>query len=46
LPLNARKVGIEWSWKAGRPELSFENAVGDYEREYREKYEEFLRTGK
>ena len=46
LPLNARKVDIEWSWKGGRPELSFENAVGDYEREYREKYEEFLRTGK
>lgn len=46
LPLNSRKVDIEWTRKAGTPALSYENAVRNYEKEYREKYEVFLQTGK
>ncbi len=46
LPINSRKVDIEWAWKSARPALSYENTVKNYEKVYREKYREFLRTGK
>lgn len=46
LPLNSRKVEIEWVRKAGIPALSYENAVRNYEKRYRQKYEIFLKTGK
>lgn len=46
LPVNAKTVEIEWSWKSGRPDLSYKDAVRNYEKEYRAKWEEFLRTGK
>ncbi|MCL5266666.1 MAG: hypothetical protein M1469_01005 [Bacteroidetes bacterium] len=46
LPVDSRNVQIAWAWKSGRPALSYENAVKNYERKYREKYEVFLETGK
>jgi hypothetical protein len=32
--------------RAGAPALSFDRAVQEYQREYRARYAEFLRTGK
>ncbi len=46
LPVDAKTVDIEWSWKSGRPDLSYENAVRNYEKEYRAKYRVFLQTGR
>ncbi len=46
LPLNSRKVEIEWVRKGDVPALSYEDAVRNYEKEYREKYEKFLETGR
>jgi hypothetical protein len=34
-----------WRKKADTPRLSFEETVKKYEKEYKEKYEEFLKTG-
>jgi len=41
----ARAVKIKGSIKPGTPDLSYENAVRDYKKEYRARYQEFLRTG-
>lgn len=46
LPLNANKVKIVWEKRAGIRGFSYETAVKNYENEYRERYEEFLKTGK
>jgi hypothetical protein len=45
LPIKTRKVDIVWRKKADTPRLSFEETVKKYEKEYKEKYEEFLKTG-
>jgi len=42
---STRAVKIKGSIKPGTPELSYENAVRDYKKEYRARYQEFLRTG-
>ncbi len=45
LPSSTRVIKVRGSIAAGTPELSFEQAVESYKREYKEKYQEFLRTG-
>ena len=40
-----RTVTISGKFKPGTPEMSFESTVEDYKREYKQRYEEFLRTG-
>jgi hypothetical protein len=42
---NTRAVKLQGRIRPGTPELSFEQTVRDYQREYRRRYEEFLRTG-
>lgn len=46
LPIDAKKVEIVWSKKTGTLPMSYKNAVSKYERKYREKYLQFLKTGK
>jgi hypothetical protein len=41
----AREVQIKGAVKPATPDWSYEQAVRDYKREYRRRYEEFLRTG-
>jgi hypothetical protein len=41
-----RTVTVSGRFKPGTPEMSFERAVKDYQREYKQRYAEFLRTGK
>lgn len=45
LPIKARKVNIVWKKKTDTSRLSFEETVKKYKKEYREKYEEFLKIG-
>jgi hypothetical protein len=45
IPASTREVVVKGSTKAGAAELSFEQAVQDYKREYSRRYQEFLRTG-
>jgi len=40
-----REVRVTGRVKPGTPRLSFEETVEEYKREYRKRYEEFLRTG-
>lgn len=40
-----RLVEVKGNIKARTPELSFDRTVQDYQREYRKRYQEFLRTG-
>jgi hypothetical protein len=40
-----REVKISGRIKPGTPEMSFNRTVEDYKKEYRRRYEEFLRTG-
>ncbi len=46
LPVPASKVVIKWKRMPDTPAMSYENAVRQYEKEYREKYDRFLRTGR
>lgn len=46
LPAGTRRVEIAWSKKPESPSLSYAKAVEEYKKEYRKRYEEFLRTGK
>lgn len=46
LPIETKKVEISWRKKSSTPLLSFINTVKKYEREYRKRYEEFLKTGR
>jgi len=46
LPLNSKRVEIRWERKSKVPDLSYDVAVKSYEKQYRQKYEEFLKTGK
>ncbi len=41
-----RTVTVSGRFKPGTPEMSFERTVKDYQREYKQRYAEFLRTGK
>ncbi len=45
LPAGIREVKVRGRVKLGIPEMSFERTVEDYKKEYRRRYEEFLRTG-
>ena len=40
-----RHVHVRGKIKSGTPMMSYESAVEDYKREYKQRYEEFLRTG-
>jgi len=40
-----RQVVLVGRIRADTPALSYQQAVADYQREYRRRYEEFLRTG-
>lgn len=42
VPASARQVRIQWTRKADAPGLSYEGAVEQYKREYREHYEAYL----
>jgi hypothetical protein len=46
LPTKAREVQIEWQKKTDFPALSYDNAVRDYQAEYRRRYDQWLQTGK
>jgi hypothetical protein len=46
LPVDTRQVRIRWSKKSQVPSLSYENAVGAFKKEYRKRYNEFLKEGK
>lgn len=43
---STRAVKIQGFVKTGTPDLSYENAVRDYKKEYQTRYQEFLRTGR
>ncbi len=45
LPGEARHVTLRWQRRADAPPLSYLSAVESYKREYRKRYEEFVRTG-
>jgi len=45
LPTGARELKIRGRIKPDAPEMSFEKAVQEYKREYKRRYDEFLRTG-
>ena len=45
LPADTRTVQFTWSRKGATPNLSYAQAVQDYKREYRRRYEEFLMKG-
>lgn len=45
LPAGTHRLTLRWQRKADAPVLNYERAVEDYKREYRNRYEEFLRTG-
>ena len=40
-----REINVKGRISPGAPELSFDRTVEDYKREYRQRYQEFLRTG-
>jgi hypothetical protein len=42
---NARKIEVEGKKRTGTEPLSYDRAVAEYKQEYRQRYEEFLRTG-
>ncbi|MGE5441264.1 MAG: hypothetical protein ACM3UR_15525, partial [Bacteroidota bacterium] len=42
LPVNTKAVAIEWAKQKNYPEMSYNKAVEDYKKEYREKYQESL----
>jgi len=46
LPAGTKRVQIEWTMKPESPPLSYTIAVENYKKEYRKRYEEFLKTGK
>jgi hypothetical protein len=45
LPSGVKKVEIVWSEKSPRPTMSYLNAVENYKKEYRRRYEEYLIHG-
>jgi hypothetical protein len=45
LPAGTHEVNVKGRMKPGVAPLSFERAVDDYKAEYKERYQEFLRTG-
>jgi hypothetical protein len=45
VPATARRIRVNGSNDPGMPALSYETAVANYKREYRRRFEEFLRTG-
>jgi hypothetical protein len=45
LPPSARHVEVDWVRSAPVPDLSYSRAVEAYEREYRARYEQFLKDG-
>jgi hypothetical protein len=45
LSANSKEVKIGGRIRPGTPEISFEQTVDSYKREYRRRYQEFLRTG-
>lgn len=45
LGAGVREVRVKGTIKPGSPDLSYESVVQDYKREYRRRYQEFLRTG-
>jgi len=45
LPIETRKVEIQWTKRDRVKPLSYEMAVSNYKSEYRRRYEEFLRMG-
>jgi len=45
IPTDTKKVEIEWAQKSDLPRLSYENAVEEYKKEYRRRYEEYLQNG-
>lgn len=45
LPPDTRELRVHGKVKPDTPPMSFKNAVEEYQREYRRRYEEFLRTG-
>ncbi len=45
IPAAAREVRIKGMIRPGTPDWSYEQAVRDFKREYRSRYQDFLRTG-
>jgi hypothetical protein len=45
LPASTREVKLRGRIKPGTPQMSFDQTVDDYKREYKAKYQEFVRTG-
>lgn len=45
LPTNSREVRLSWTRRANAPDWSFENAVRNYEQEYRRHYEIYMHGG-
>lgn len=45
LPSDTRKVVIDWKKRKGLPAYSYRQAVQDYQQEFRQRYQEFLRKG-
>ena len=45
LPPTTREVKASGRVKPNTPEMSFERTVEDYKKEYKERFQEFLRTG-
>lgn len=45
LPTDARELRVRGAIRHGTPEISFDRTVDEYKREYRTRYQEFLRTG-
>ncbi len=44
LPINCKQVSISWQ-RSSDENLSYQKTVDDYKKEYRKRYEEFLRNG-
>lgn len=46
IPARTREVSIEWQKQLTQPEISYQQAVQDFKKEYRQRYEHFLRQGR
>ncbi len=45
LPLDAKKITIAWTKRKGTTTLSYDGAVREYKKEYRQRYEKWIREG-
>jgi hypothetical protein len=46
LPIHTNRVILHWHRRAEGEQLSYDTAVSNYKREYRQRYEEWITTGK